>query len=67
MPFTKLALILIAGIFLLRGVFFVGLMPMFPENSPTFWLISSGICLSIGGLFALGVWQQWSILGRKTA
>ncbi|WP_267811304.1 hypothetical protein, partial [Vibrio cholerae] len=67
LPLTKLALILITSIFLLRGISFVGLMPMFPENSLTFWLISSGICLSIGGLFALGSWQQWSVLGAKNA
>jgi TRAP-type C4-dicarboxylate transport system permease small subunit len=42
-------------------------MPMFPENSLTFWLISSGICLFIGGLFAVGSWQQWSVLGGKNA
>ena len=67
LPLTKFALILIAGIFLLRGVSFVGLMPMFPENSLTFWLISSGICLFIGGLFAVGSWHQWPVLGGKNA
>ncbi|MFM4805880.1 hypothetical protein [Aeromonas bivalvium] len=67
LPLTKLALILIASIFLLRGVSFIGLIPMFPENSLTFWLISSGICLVIGSLFALGSWQQWSVLGAKNA
>lgn len=67
LPLTRLALIVITSIFLLRGVAFVGLMPMFPENSLAFWLISSGICLFIGGLFALGTWQQWSDLGSKNA
>ena len=67
LPLTKLALILIASIFLIRGVSFVGLMPMFPENSLTFWLISSGICLFIGGLFAAGTWQQWPKLSDKNA
>jgi hypothetical protein len=67
LPLTKLALVLIASIFLLRGVSFTGLMPMFPENSLMFWLISSGICLFIGGLFALGSWQQWSVLGARNA
>lgn len=67
LPLTRLALIVITSIFLLRGVAFVGLMPMFPENSLTFWLISSGICLFIGGLFALGTWQQWPVLGSKNA
>ena len=67
LPLTKLALILITSIFLLRAFSFVGLMPLFPENSLTFWLVSSGICLVIGSLFALGSWQQWSVLGAKNA
>lgn len=67
LPLTKIALMLISSIFLLRGVAFVGLMPMFPENSLTFWLVSSGICLFIGSLFAIGTSQQWSVLGRKNA
>jgi len=67
LPLTRLALVGITGIFLLRGVSFVGLMPMFPENSLTFWLVSSAICLFIGGLFAVGTFQQWSFLGGKNA
>ncbi|WP_404340183.1 hypothetical protein [Pseudoalteromonas mariniglutinosa] len=66
LPLTKLALMLITGIFLLRGVLFIWLMPLFPENSLTFWLISSGTCLFIGGLFAVGCWQQWAVLGKVT-
>ena len=62
LPLTKLALILISSIFILRGVSFVGLMPLFPENSMTFWLVSSGICLFIGVLFITGTWQQWQWL-----
>lgn len=67
LPLTKLALLLISSVFLLRGVAFVGLMPRFPENSLTFWLVSSGICLVIGGLFVIGLWQQWSLLSNKNA
>lgn len=67
LPLTKLALVLIAAIFILRGIAFVGLMPMFPENSLTFWLVSSGICLVIGGLFAIGLYQQWPVLRGKNA
>ena len=67
LPLTRLALILISSIFLLRGVAFVGLMPSFPENSLTFWLVSSGICLLIGSLFVVGCWQQWSVLSNKNA
>ncbi|MGX5913222.1 hypothetical protein ACR0ST_00620 [Aliidiomarina sp. Khilg15.8] len=62
LPFTRLVLVVIAAIFLLRGVSFVFLMPMFPGNSLTFWIISSGICLLIGSLFAVGVFQRWSKL-----
>lgn len=60
LPLVRLALSLIAGIFILRGVSFVGLMPMFPENSLTFWLVSSAICLLIGIFFAIGTYQEWS-------
>ncbi|WP_445769254.1 hypothetical protein [Rheinheimera sp.] len=67
LPLTTLALVVIGAIFLLRGIAFVALMPMFPENSLTFWLISSGICLFIGGLFVVGSWQQWSALAGKNA
>ncbi|WP_347332942.1 hypothetical protein [Marinimicrobium locisalis] len=65
LPLMRLALVLITGIFLLRGVSFVSLMPMFPENSLTFWLVSSAICLLIGGLFAVGTFQQWSKLSSR--
>ena len=65
LPLTKLALVLISGVFLLRGVALVALMPMFPENSLTFWLVSSAICLLIGGLFAVGTWQQRTMLAGK--
>lgn len=67
LPLIRLALVAITGVFLIRGVSFVGLMPMFPENSLTFWIVSSGICLFIGGLFAIGTFQQWSKLGSKNA
>lgn len=67
LPLTRLALVLITGIFLFRGVSFVGLMPMLPGNSLVFWLVSSGICLFIGGLFAVGTFQQWSKLGCENA
>ena len=65
LPLTKLALPTIAAIFLFRGVAFVGLMSLLPENSLTFWLVSSAICLFIGGLFAVGTYQQWPRLGGK--
>ena len=65
LPLTKIALVMITSILLLRGVAFVWLMPMFPENSLTFWLVSSGICWFIAGLFAVGSWQRWADLNGK--
>lgn len=64
LPLIKLALVGIGAIFLLRGTLFVGLIPMFPGNSLTFWVVSSSICVLIGVLFAIGTYQQWSYLSR---
>ncbi|GGQ23515.1 hypothetical protein [Shewanella litoralis] len=65
LPLIRTALVLISSIYLLRGVVFVALMPMFPENSITFWLVSSTICLSIGVLYSVGTYQSWSKLSVK--
>ena len=67
LPLLRTGLCVIAAIFLLRGVAFVGLMPMFPENSLAFWLVSSAICLTIGMLYALGTYQAWPALRGKAA
>lgn len=57
LPGLKLALPLISLIFMARAVGFVWIMPAFPENSLTFWWISSSICLVIALLYGLGAWQ----------
>ncbi|WP_154223026.1 hypothetical protein [Marinicella rhabdoformis] len=59
LPLIRLALCLISAVFILRGIGFMELMPMFPENSLTFWYVSSAICLTIGLCFAVGTYQQW--------
>lgn len=41
LPFLRLGLCVIAAIYLLRGVAFIFLMSMFPDNSITFWVVSS--------------------------
>jgi len=64
LPLLRLGLLIISVIYILRGVAFVGIMPMFPENSLTFWLVSSSISLSIGVLYAVGTFQSWSQLRR---
>jgi cytochrome bd-type quinol oxidase subunit 2 len=67
LPFTRSILVVITSVFLLRAFSFPALMPSFPDNSLTFWLISSGICLLIGSLFAAGTKQEWSRLTQANA
>lgn len=62
LPFVRLALCVITGVYLLRAVAFVPLQPIFPGNSMTFWLLSSGICLVVGVVHLLGLRQAWSSL-----
>ncbi len=65
LPFLKFGLIVISLIYLVRGVAFFAIMPMFPENSLTFWFVSSGICLTIGILYSIGTYQSWERLSVK--
>jgi len=65
MPFLKLGLVVISLIYISRGIAFVAIMPMFPENSLTFWLVSSGICLFIGLMYCVGTAQSWAFLSGK--
>lgn len=67
LPFLRLALCIIAAIYLLRGIAFIPLMPMFPGNSLTFWLVSSTTCFVFGLFYALGIRQSWAYLSKKHA
>ena len=62
LPFTKPALVSICTAYLLRAVAFPALRPAFPENSDTFWLVSSSICLVAGLVHALGMLLRWHAL-----
>lgn len=62
LPLLRLALCAITGVYLLRAIAFVPLQSVIPGNSMTFWLTSSGICLAIGLLYAVGLRQAWTIL-----
>lgn len=59
LPFTKLALLGICTVFIGRAVAFPLLQPLFPENSQTFWLVSSGICLLMGLVHLFGLVSLW--------
>lgn len=62
LPLLRLVLLLIAGVYLLRGLMFPFMMSALPENSLLFWLLSSAICLLFGVVYALGLWHAWSAL-----
>ncbi len=64
LPLQKTALILITLVYLLRGVF--GLLapslsshPMVTQNSPSFWIWSSIICLVFGLVHLKGIADKW--------
>ena len=62
LPLTKVALVLICTIYLARAVAFPFLKSSFPENSSTFWWVSSGICGFIGLVHAYGTLSLWHAL-----
>jgi hypothetical protein len=62
LPLLRVALCVITAVYFLRAVGFAPLMRYFPDNSMTFWVVSSGICLTISLVHALGLWQTWSRL-----
>lgn len=65
LPFVRVALCGIAGIYMLRGVAGFVLAAIAPgERSVAFWCWSSLICLGIGTLYLVGTRQAWSLLSR---
>lgn len=59
LPLTRLALCLITGVYLLRGIAFPLLMPYFPGNSTAFWIASSATCLLFGVIHLIGLRRVW--------
>lgn len=63
LPLTRVALCLIAGIYLVRGLAGLVLAVVAPGGrGVAFWCWSSVICLGIGALYLLGTRQVWSVL-----
>ena len=62
LPLTKVALVLMCAAYLGRAVAFPLLKPAFPENSNTFWLVSSGICGLFGLVHLYGTVSLWQTL-----
>lgn len=67
LPLLKTGLVVITGIYLLRAVAgfvlpFITRHPAIMENSITFWMVSSTICLLIGLTYLIGTLGRWSQL-----
>lgn len=63
LPLVRLALCVITGIYLLRGLAGLVLAVAAPgERGVAFWCWSSVICLSMGALYLVGIRQVWSQL-----
>jgi len=66
LPFTRLVLIAVTAIYLLRGIggLFIAVTSVKTAlgNSSEFWLWSSAICLTFGLVHLIGVKQQWDSL-----
>lgn len=65
LPLVRLGLALISAVLLTRAVGFYFLMPAFPDNSLTFWFVSSALCLFLGLAYALGLKQRWGVISGK--
>ena len=59
LPFLRVVLVGITTVYLLRAVAFPLLKPIFPGNSTSFWLVTSGISLLIGLAHLAGLIQVW--------
>lgn len=59
LPLLKWALLVISAVYLLRAMMFPLLLSRFPDNSMTFWWVSSGICFVMGALHLYGTFAAW--------
>jgi len=61
LPFTAAALVAIATVYVLRGLIVIPVMAV-PALRTPFNVWSSAICLAIGCVHAVGLWQVWKRL-----
>lgn len=71
LPLLKYALLIISSIYLLRGVAglvapFVSNHPQITQNTLTFWIVSSLICIAIGFVHIKGIINNWQQLSSST-
>lgn len=62
LPWLRIGLVVITGIYMLRGIAGLFLINAPMGRTPDFWIWSSLICLSVGIIHILGLYQQWQHL-----
>ncbi|WP_444890488.1 hypothetical protein [Microbulbifer sp. DLAB2-AA] len=65
LPLLRTGLTLISLVLLVRALGFYFIMPAFPDNSLTFWLVSSALCFTLGVTYLLGLHQSWERLSSE--
>lgn len=65
LPLLRLGLVIVSGVYLVRGMGVFMLMPWQPGMATPFWIWSSSIVLIYGVTYAIGTWLAWSDLGRS--
>lgn len=66
LPLMRTALVLIASIYLLRGLILVPLVLVRPSAIDAFTLWSSLIVLAYGIAYAVGTWRAWPVLSAAS-
>ncbi len=64
MPLTRIALVMITGIYLVRGLAVLPVAMFMPAQNTAFLWWSSLICLGFGVVHAIGLRQVWGMLAR---
>lgn len=66
LPLIRTALIVIAAVYLLRGLGFFVASAFIPDMVTPFMVWSSIICTIYGLCYAIGCWQNWNLLSKST-
>ena len=65
MPLLRTGLVVIAAIYLLRGIVLIPALVRAAYPGSTFDIVSSAIVLVYGAAYAIGTWQAWPALSPR--
>ena len=66
MLWLKTGLIAIASVLIVRGLIVIPFLLIKPWPVTPFIVWSSAICFALGSVYAVGIWQGWPHLGKRT-